>query len=1735
MSSHDSNSDDEQSVSSHQSSASSLTQNSQDTAVSLGEQNRRQAASLKKLKKKLKELQSSAITSRSRSPSPPLSLSKRAKTEKRKSQSGSSTLQLNLAPKPKVLEIKNGKITADMVQTHGNSLLSWSVGNNGTFNRDALANLYSAEVQGIIYARYKQYLTRLDEPPNPTAYEQDFFNLDMENHVRILFELFPHSMEKDTLSIIRHSKDFRDNWFTTEDPMASIETFLTRLFGQRLNMLKSGRYPEENGTVCTDEEFPALRTAILAKILPSPTLSEADAKSNKKQSIFLTNRMLVDTIKQDLPENLMALYNAILQVATSIVTHREIANKLHWLKENTHHHHHDDSVSSKPWKNKGDRSKDHKKRKSNSDDKDDPPKKKPTEDKDAPSSSSSSAHVSTYRGKNPKPKCEKCHGHHDKDVKCPKKSQHTWNNKNKKPQTKETNEGINDNKILFNELLIDTDIVSYLIPSKIPPVSEQEVHTPCTDSVNINITPSDIDLLHNIFDDTEKSTPGTVPVIVVSQTPSIVNTLIDSGSLKSNYVDISLFDRLKSQGVKTIPLPKRRRVCSGLAGVECQEINEYMELLIVFINECNNKEESIIIQVHPIHMRGPFSLIIGLPSIQTHRLAKKFKSVFENKKYNHMKYFRPLSEFRSGDNLSGGQGQSYLTNEDILASTDPIREDTQERMSLASSTVPAQPDRPVPTKNSVSHDLDDNQETVQTRYEKSTDHMIPEQPTSSGVMSSDELYLLAQTFGPPSLQKKLKKLLKKYKHIFSISVSPTPAKVEAPMEIKINSSQWYSKQNRSPARTQSHQKQLELRKHVQAMLDNNVIRPSTAKAWSQVLLVPKPDNTMRLCIDFRNLNATTEPSEAHPLPRIDHMLRRLGDKKAKFYGVLDLTAGYHQVPLAEEAIPLTAFLCFMGLYEFLRVPMGLVNAASFFQRFIAITVLAGLMYVIVEAYIDDVIIHGQEEDDFVQNVAAVFQRFDEHGVKVNPKKVKLGLPNIEYVGHVIDHEGLTFSRSKLDSVYNFNQPIYAAQMKSFLGLANYFRDHIRNYSELARPLQDMIGMTPYNRRNKLQWTVETMNAFNILKTKIHECPKLFFVDHTSPIHLFTDASDYGIGAYLCQIINGREVPIAFISKTLDKKQRDWSTPEKECYAIYYAFTKFEHLLLDREFIVHTDHVNLTFLKESTNARVKRWKLALQEYRYTIEFIKGIDNIIADSFSRLCLLDEETHNLSEEEILSAFDEIVDDTDDQINTINSKALSYPQEYKDIMSQCHNSQVGHFGVEKTVNLILDKGFRWPYLRQHVKSFIKKCPCCQMMSQIKPAIHTRPFTTSTYNPMESLNMDTMGPLPPDEDGNTAILVIIDRFSRWIELIPAKDTTAKSAALALLKHIGRYGTPAQLLSDGGSQYVNTIISELLTLIGIEHEITIAYSKEENSIVERSNKEVLRHLRNIIFEKHILSSWSHYLPLVQRIINSSVHSALGVSPAQILFGNVIDLDRSLFPTAKEFSISYANLSLSKFASDLIVAQDIIIKKAQEHQLEKNEKHMHERYMKHEKFAKHHKSVTQKESMTDKSSNSKAQTVSTPETVFEVNSYVLLAYPDTGFTKRARPPHKLMCEWKGPYKVISHIGTNYTLLNMVTMKEESNIHVVRLKHFEYEEGSDPRLVANQASQNWDVEKILSHTGKPFDSKRNDTKKTMTFKVKWVGFDETTDEPYTNRSLFKTAAMHDYLRENNLKSLIPAAYK
>jgi len=345
---------------------------------------------------------------------------------------------------------------------------------------------------------------------------------------------------------------------------------------------------------------------------------------------------------------------------------------------------------------------------------------------------------------------------------------------------------------------------------------------------------------------------------------------------------------------------------------------------------------------------------------------------------------------------------------------------------------------------------------------------------------------------------------------------------------------------------------------------------------------------------------------------------------------------------------------------------------------------------------------------------------------------------------------------------------------------------------------------------------------------VGECPALTFMREDLPVYLHTDASDYGIGAYLFQKspTDNVELPVAFISKSLTKERLRWSVPEKEAFAIFYAFQKLEYLIRDVYFILRTDHKNLTYINEEGSPKVRRWKLAIQEYNFDIEYIKGEDNVVADALSRLC-----AHASDEKaEHLCAFEPI----------------TIPKQKYKLIAKVHNSTAGHNGVEKTLDKLEARGEEtWPHMRDHVKQFIKDCPICQKLDQRNVKIQTVPFTNATLEPMDTLNIDTIGPVPLDQFGNCYILVIIDCFTRFVELYAIPDTTATSAARCILQHIGRYGAPLKIRTDQGSQFVNDIVAELLKLVGVEHELTLAYSKEESAIVERANKEVMRHLKAI--------------------------------------------------------------------------------------------------------------------------------------------------------------------------------------------------------------------------------------------------------------------------------------------------
>ncbi len=338
---------------------------------------------------------------------------------------------------------------------------------------------------------------------------------------------------------------------------------------------------------------------------------------------------------------------------------------------------------------------------------------------------------------------------------------------------------------------------------------------------------------------------------------------------------------------------------------------------------------------------------------------------------------------------------------------------------------------------------------------------------------------------------------------------------------------------------------------------------------------------------------------------------------------------------------------------------------------------------------------GNTREELMSRLDTILHRLRLFNITLNPSKVKIGLEQVEYLGHVIDKHGLSFSKEKKDKVFDFRKPSTAKEMKSFLGLTVQFRDHVQNFGDLAAPLHAMIPNYKKNSSLPLRWSEDLDKSFYKLQEAIADCTKLYFINDEDPIFLHTDASKYGIGAYLFQEHEGVRRPISFISRSLNKTELKWSVQEKEAYAIFYAFMKLEHLIRDRHFVLRTDNKNLTFLNVDHREKVKRWKLAIQHFDFQIEHIAGVDNIEADQFSRLVHFpDKEEHDL-------------DLNDMEVHEFAQQPLT-PMEretHKKIQS-AHGGPQGHGGVQRTLNLLAQQKLNWKGMRGDVKKFIISLP---------------------------------------------------------------------------------------------------------------------------------------------------------------------------------------------------------------------------------------------------------------------------------------------------------------------------------------------------------------------------------------------------------------------------------------------
>ena len=405
---------------------------------------------------------------------------------------------------------------------------------------------------------------------------------------------------------------------------------------------------------------------------------------------------------------------------------------------------------------------------------------------------------------------------------------------------------------------------------------------------------------------------------------------------------------------------------------------------------------------------------------------------------------------------------------------------------------------------------------------------------------------------------------------------------------------------------------IHLRPYFETEVDNllqlGIIQPSSSPHCSPVVMVRKSDGSYRMAIDFRQLNSITV-FDAEPTCSAEVDLYKFVG--ATYFSELDLCKAYYQIPLTDRAKPLTAFSTHRGLMEFCRLPFGLVTACSTYIRLMRI-VLADLPNICF--YFDNIFIYSSDWPSHLSALTSVLERLRHHGLTAKPSKCRFGFPSVQYLGFVIDGVHLRPMQDKTEALKQISPPTTKKSLRSFLGMVSFYRRFIPLASELTGPLSDLLRKP---QREPLRWTEDLLSRFTKLKDALSSLPVLRLPNPALPFVLRTDASNFGLGAVLLQYHDGTPHPVAYASRKMLDRERKYSTIEKEALAILFGITKFDFYLRGKQFILETDHKPLVYLQKSTssNDRLTRWALQLQNYPFRLVHIAGTDNIGADFLSR----------------------------------------------------------------------------------------------------------------------------------------------------------------------------------------------------------------------------------------------------------------------------------------------------------------------------------------------------------------------------------------------------------------------------------------------------------------------------------------------------------------------------------------
>jgi hypothetical protein len=695
--------------------------------------------------------------------------------------------------------------------------------------------------------------------------------------------------------------------------------------------------------------------------------------------------------------------------------------------------------------------------------------------------------------------------------------------------------------------------------------------------------------------------------------------------------------------------------------------------------------------------------------------------------------------------------------------------------------------------------------------------------------------------------------------------------------------------------------------HVSKMLEKGVVQPSSSPYSAPVVLAKKKDGSDRFCVDYRALNEATKRDQ-HPLPRVDDLLDKV--KGAKFFSSLDLTSGYWQVKMKDCDVEKTAFSTPEGHFEFKVMPFGLTNAPATFQRLMN-SVVRDIKSVL--AYIDDLLVFSVSWEDHIQTLKKIFFALRDFGLKLQGKKCHFGCPRILFLGHVVDKEGCRPDPAKTEVIRAIVPPRNVKVLRQFLGLANYYRRFVRDFSSLATPLFKLL-----KKDTNWKWGKEEQECFEFLKKKLCEAPVLASPDPSLPYRLYTDASGTGMGAVLCQAQCDVERVIAYGSKLFSTQEGKFSTIEKEALAVVWGLRHFYPYLHGCRFRVMSDHAPLKWLfqKDNIGGRLGRWQAFLLNYEGLegIEYLRGEENNAADALSRLKSEEFTVDQLSEESSQTwdgdgisicqekaglpssitadqwkCAQESDPDFPEGMNLhegvwVDSKLCLYvPKQFVHLVLKSMHGQGIHFGVRRTIDLIRQTYF-WKRMDADVTEWIRNCDIC---SRVKHSAVERLLPQSlpaTSRPFERVCMDYAGPLSRTQAGNRYFLVIVDDFSRFLKVFPVRDCSAETTKKCFIRLCFDEGVPRQVLSDNGSHFTASSITALFKDLGVEHIRSAPYHPASNGMAERAVRTVKSLIRARLLETTDSNSWDVRLQDIVFKYNIAVHPGIGTSPFLVARG-----------------------------------------------------------------------------------------------------------------------------------------------------------------------------------------------------------------------------------------------------------